>query len=158
MRPTSGRLLLVGGLVAAVVGFVVPASAYGSLPPLPWTGPALLALAAGLLTAVAVVLPRRLRGGRDASGVPIRPVEPMAVARWAALAKASSLGGALAAGGYTGFGVYTSLRVGVLDAAARDTTVAGLGLVTGVVLVLAALRLESVCRARPPSDGDGGPA
>ena len=152
MRPTSGRLLLGAGSGAAGLGFLLPVLAYASLPPLPWTGPGALGLAAALGLAVAEVLRVRLRGGRDARGVPVAPVDPLAVARWAALARASSLGGALAAGGYVGFGVWTSLRVATVDAAARDTVVAGLGVLAAVLLVLAALRLETVCRAPASRD------
>ena len=57
---------------------------------------------------------------------------------------------------WAGVLLHVGPAVGRLAAAAGDTLTAAIGLVLSVGLVLAALRLESVCRV-PPSDGRDDP-
>ena len=89
---------------------------------------------------------------RDA--VPVRPVEPMLVARVAVLAQASAYAGAGFTGLWTGVLLHVGPAVGRLSSAAGDTLTAAIGAVLAVGLTAAALRLETVCRV-PPRDGSG---
>jgi hypothetical protein len=84
----------------------------------------------------------------------VRPVEPLLVARVAVLAQASAWVGAGFAGLWLGVLLHVGPAVGRLSAAAGDTLTAALGAVLAVGLVVAALRLEAVCRV-PPRDGRG---
>ncbi len=90
----------------------------------------------------------RLRGD-----VGSKPILPIAVARMAALAKASSLAAALVGGLSAGFLIYVS---GSLDKTAprSDALVAASTLVAAILLVMAALYLERGCRV-PADDQDG---
>lgn len=157
MAPTRIRTLILAGLVCAIgVRLLLPLF-YADIPPLPWTGvPALL-----ILTVAEALSGRNLRArlhGRS-QGTPIHPI---AVARMAALAKASSLAAAIFAGLSAGFVAYV---VGSLDKIAyRDDAVVAAGtLAAAIALTAAALYLENSCRV-PPSDeepestaGAGGP-
>lgn len=80
-----------------------------------------------------------------------RPVDPIAVARLAALAKASSPVGAIMTGGYAGFLVHVWHVAG--PQADADTVTAALGTGFGIVLTVCALILERVCRVKTPPDG-----
>jgi hypothetical protein len=60
--------------------------------------------------------------------------------------------GALALGGYAGFLFYVAQTESA--AAHRDTRTAALGMGCSLVLVVAALLLERVCRVKPPTDDE----
>lgn len=79
-----------------------------------------------------------------------RPIHPIAVARLAALAKASSPVGALMGGAYAGFLIHVSRIDG--PQAGTDTVTAALGTGFGLALVVCALVLERVCRVQTPPD------
>ncbi len=112
MKPTKIRTLALAALVCAMLAWLLLRLVYASLPPLPWTGvPALLLLA--LAEAVSGRNVRaRLRGGGGTQ------IPPIAVARMAALAKASSLAAAVLGGLAAGFLVYV---LGSLDKPAFRT-------------------------------------
>jgi hypothetical protein len=99
-------------------------------------------------------------GNRPASAAPalspVRPVEPLLVARIAVLAQASAWVGAGFAGLWAGVLAYVASAVGDLKAASGDTVTSALGLGFSLALVVSALWLESVCRV-PPGGDDRGP-
>ena len=142
MTPTRVWSLAVVGAVCAAGSWLLLRVVYSDLPPLPWTGvPALL-----LLAIAEGWSGRNLRArirGRRAS----KPIMPIAVARMAALAKASSLAAALIGGLSAGFLIYV---LGSLDKAAprNDALTAGSTLAAAVLLAVAALYLERGCQVR----------
>jgi hypothetical protein len=152
MRPTKLRTLALAALVCAVLAWLVLHLAYASLPALPWTGvPALL-----LLAIAEAVSGRSVRARLRGRGTPIPPI---AVARMAALAKASSLAAALIGGLAAGFLIYV---LGSLDKPAfrTDAITAGVTLGSAMALAAAALYLEQGCRVptrRDEDDGSGEP-
>lgn len=116
------------------------------LPPLPWTVPvALLFLAAGIAVS-AQGLRRRLRGDVDS-----RPVDPLAAARMAALAKASSHAGAVLAGIYLGLAAFFLTAVSGEFRRGR-LLLCALSVLGALALVAAGLLLESVCRVKTLDD------
>ncbi len=147
MSPTRPWTLLAVAAVCAVGTWLVVRARFGGLPMLPWTAvPALL-----LLAAAEAVSGRNLRArieGRRRG----KPLAPMAVARMAALAKASSVGGAAFGGLAAGFLAYT---LGLLDLTVPrgDAINAGATVASAAILVAAALYLERCCRA-PSRDTD----
>jgi Protein of unknown function (DUF3180) len=153
VTPTRVWSLVALGAVCAVASWLGLRVAYSSLPPLPWTGvPALL------LLAIAESWSGRNLRARLRGRVGSKPIVPIAVARMAALAKASSLAGALVGGLTAGFLIYV---LGSLDKSTprSDAFAAGCTLASAVLLVLAALYLERGCLARPlDQDDDGRPA
>ena len=144
MTPTKARTLVLTALVCAVGMWLLLRQVYTSLPPLPWSGvPAL-----GLLAIAEAITGRNVRARLAGRGTPIPPI---AVARIAALAKASSLAAALIGGLAAGFLIYVA---GSLDKPAyrSDAVVSGATLGAAALLIAAALYLEAGCRVPPGPD------
>ncbi len=149
MEPTKPRQLLMAAIACAVLAWLLVAISFTSLAPLPWTlVPALL-----LCALAEAITGRNLRARiRGAAGA--KPVQPMIVPRFVALAKASSLAGAVFAGLAAGAAVYVSGSLGK-PVPRHDAITAGITLVASLALVVAALYLERSCRApKPPQDDD----
>jgi uncharacterized protein DUF3180 len=149
MKQTRPWTLVAVAAACALVVWLIVRLTFTTLPPLPWTAvPALLilAIAEGFSGRN---LRARIQGRRGG-----KPLAPIAVARMAALAKASSLGGAVFGGFGAGFLVYT---LGKTDKVVprNDAIAAGATLASAILLVAAALYLERSCRApTPPDDED----
>ena len=86
MRPTSLSMLVVAALAAAAVGWLLLSVFYAQMPRLPW-------LPIIVLTALAIA--EAILAQNTAARIQHKPgaprVDPLAVARYAVLAKASSL-------------------------------------------------------------------
>ena len=161
--PVRRRDLAVLALGLAVAAWLLVRAWYGDLPPLDWWLPAPLAVLAlaealgarTLRTRLTAQREARTRAGTPAAAsrnVPVRPVEPMLVARLAVLAQASAYVGAVFAGVWAGVLAHVAPSVGRLQAAAGDTVAALIGVVGSAALVAAALWLESACRVPPEDD------
>jgi uncharacterized protein DUF3180 len=158
MTPTRARWLLALGLGTAVLTWLVLRQFYTDLAPLPWTPvPTLLLL--GVVEAWAGRGLRARLAGRDRAGqngnrpaVRTRPLSPIAIARTAALAKASAHAGAVVAGLGAGFAVY--LAGSLSKSAPRTDLFPALGMFAGaMVLIAGALYLERSCRVpKEPDD------
>ncbi|MFB4320135.1 DUF3180 domain-containing protein [Actinomadura sp. 21ATH] len=147
MRATRPAFLLALVVVAAAITWAVLDTAYVSLPPLPWTAvPTLLLLALGEGFSGWNVL-RRLRRKPGT-----RPVEPMVVARMAALAKASAHAAAVLGGVFGGFAL--ALADSLDKQTPREDFVVSVGtFLSAMVLVGAAFFLEYACRVpKDPED------
>ena len=145
MRPTSISVLIVAALVAAAVGWLLLSFFYNDWPAPPWLPViviAALAIAEGVLAQNTAARVQRKRGAPR--------VEPLAVARFAVLAKASSLAGALYAGycaGLLAFYVFEPTKF------AREAVPAvAAGVIASVALIGAALWLERSCRVPDQND------
>ena len=139
LRPTSISVLIVAGLGAAALGWLLLSFTYQSLPDLPWSPVAALFVLAIAEGSLAQNTSARIQHRRGAL-----PVDPLAVARYVALAKASSLVGALSAGFSAGLLAWLAMEP--TEAAHNDLPVAGAGLVGAAALIGAALWLERSCR------------
>jgi Protein of unknown function (DUF3180) len=168
LKPVRRRDLGVLALGLAVATWLVVRASYGDLPTLDWWLPTPLAVLAVAEALGARTLRARLtalRAARSRSGTPtaasadapVRPVEPMLVARLAVLAQASAYVGAVFAGVWAGVLAHVGPQVGRLQAAGGDTVTAVVGIACSAALVAAALWLESACRV-PPSSIDDEPA
>jgi uncharacterized protein DUF3180 len=153
MTPTSVRRLALVALATAVITYLIVQLVYGQLPEVPTYAPATLVFLAVAEGVTAASIRARL-AGRPGT----RPIEPMAVAQLAALAKASALAGGLIAGGYLGLFGYTLQH---LDRRvySHDSVASGFGVAAAVLLVVAALLLERACRHPdvPPGDDNAPP-
>jgi hypothetical protein len=149
MKPTRTRTLLAVAAVCAAVAWLAVRATFASLPRLPWTtAPLLLLLAFGEWW-----MGRNLRDRMRDPGSG-KPIDAIAVARTAALARASSAAAAAFGGLALGFLIYVG---GYLDKAIprADALVATVTLASAAALAAAALYLEHCCRApRPPDDAD----
>ncbi|PZG42158.1 DUF3180 domain-containing protein [Spongiactinospora gelatinilytica] len=140
MKPTKPLPLVGIFVVVGLLTWALLQRSYSMLPTVPWTAiPTVLLLAAGeLISGVGTRNRIRRRPGT-------KPVEPLAVARLAALAKASAYAGAVFGGVFAGFVLHV---MQMLEQAIplRDFYVTGGSLLACVALVCAALFLEYCCR------------
>jgi hypothetical protein len=147
MGPTKPSVLLVAGLAAAAAGWLLLSFWYARMPALPW----LPTITVATLAVVEGMLAQNTRARIERR--PGQPrVDPLAVARYAVLAKASSLAGAIFAGFSAGLLAWLALEP---TRAARDDVPAAIGgVVASLALVGAALWLERSCRVpeRPEDD------
>lgn len=150
MGPTNPAALVVAALAAAALAWLLISFSYRHLPPLPWL-PVITLTGLAVLEGYAAANTRARidrRPGRE-------PVDPLAVARFVVLAKASALAGAIFAGFYAGVSGW--LLVERTRAAGDDLPAAIGGLISALALVAAALWLERACRVpeRPDEEPDG---
>ncbi len=155
MGPTSLATLTVAGLAAAAVAWLLVSAYYGDLPTLPWLPTVTLAALAVFEGYVAINTKARIerRPGHE-------PVDPLAVARYVVLAKASSLAASIFAGFYAGILAWLLVerfRSEPISAISEDIPRAIGGVVASLALVAAALWLERSCRVpeHPEDDTDG---
>lgn len=141
MRPTRWWQLVAVAAIAGAAAYLVTRTSYESLP-----APNVYAEIWIALLAVAELYIAAATRSRLAGRPGTRPINPLLVARQAALAKASSVVGAVVSGVYAGFlGYVVQLSS---PAATRDTRAGALGVAFGLVLIGAALVLEHVCRVK----------
>lgn len=152
VHPSSPVLLVAAGLVAAAGGWVLFDKFYGELPSLPLTPGAILVVFA-IVEGIVALTTRRWIERRPRS----RPISPLAVARFVAVAKASSAAGALFTGAYAGALAFLVPRSGEVLAAAADVLPAAVGAFGAVLFLAAALWLEHSCRIPPQPDDDESP-
>jgi hypothetical protein len=156
MTPTQGRWLVTLGVASALVVWLLLRHVYASLAPLPWTPvPTLLILAVAEAWAGRGL--RARLAGRDraaqngAGGSRLRPLPPIAIARIAALAKASAHAAAVIAGLAAGFVIYLAGSLNKPIPHGDVFSAAGT-FVGAIALVAGALYLERSCRVPNPPD------
>jgi hypothetical protein len=166
VTPVRRRNLAVLAVGLSVASWFVVRAVYGSIPRLDWW----LAVPIGVLAVAEALGTRTLRARlkaerearrsperRPATGSrttgPVRPVDPLLVARLAVLAQASAYAGAVFLGIWLGVLLYVAPQLHRLQAATGDLVAALVGVGCAGGLVLAALWLESACQV-PPSEGD----
>jgi hypothetical protein len=157
LRPTNPATLVVAALVAGALAWFAFGRYWRDIPDLnAATGLALAGLAVVELFTARSTWARIQR--RPRSG----PLNPLLVARFVVLAKASSLGAAIFAGAYGGVAVWAISERNELRVASGNVVPAVVGVIGALVLVVAALLLERACRVplRPPDEdeedvGDG---
>ncbi|WP_446220836.1 DUF3180 domain-containing protein [Micromonospora sp. IBHARD004] len=149
MGPTRISTLVVAALAAAAVAWLLISGFYYDVAPrLPWLPVVTLAGLAVLEAYAAVNTRGRIEGRRPGR----EPVNPLLVARFVVLAKASALAGAIFAGFYAGMTAW--LFVERTNAAVDDRPAAGAGLLASLALVGAALWLERACRVPEQEDDE----
>ncbi len=149
VRPTDVWTLVVAGLAAVALAWLVVSRYYGDIPKIPWL-PAFTVFALAIGEAVLARTTKARIDRRPGAA----PVEPLAVARYVALAKASSMAGSIFAGFYVGLLAWLLAQRGRLTAASGDIAPTAAGVVAALALVAAALWLERACRVpkRPEDD------
>ncbi len=153
MKPTKIWIVLLVAAACAAVSWLVLGVVYRSLPPLPWSGVPTLLIAA-LAEAYSGMLLRARIHRRPGT----KPVQAIAVARMAALAKASVYAAAVIGGVAGGFLLYVA---GSLDKAfpRRDAFAAVGTFLAAAFLAAAALYLEFCCRVpKQPDEHETRPA
>ena len=158
MTPTRSRTLVALAVVCAVAAWLLLGQFYSALPALPWTAVPTLLLLAVVEGWSGRTIRERIRGqrvGQKNVGPQvrrIRPLPPIAVARTAALAKASAHAAAVIAGLAAGFALYVAGSLA--KTVPRGDAFAAFGTFIGAVaLATAAVYLERSCRV--PDDPAG---
>lgn len=152
MGLTRSRDLAAGVLAAAVVSYLFIRLLYRYLPPITlWTGLSLFAVAVAE-AAWGLSVRGRIRDGQI--GVGGTRLNPLAVARSVAVAKASAWVGALALGWWTGVLAYLLPRRTELRVAAADTPGVAVAALSALLLVVAALWLQHCCRSPEDANTD----
>lgn len=149
MGTTRPSTLVVAVLSMAALAWLLIDRFYGSMPQLPWLPP-LTMIGLSIVEMVAARQTRVRIEHRAGAG----PVEPLLVARYVVLGKASALAGALFGGVYAGLTSWLLTQRGILEQAANDLPPAVAGTVGSFALVAAGLLLEYACRVPPPPDDD----
>ncbi|MEO5875374.1 MAG: DUF3180 domain-containing protein [Streptosporangiaceae bacterium] len=150
MKASRPAHLLAFVLVPAILVWVLLRVTYASLPPLPWTAVPTLLLVG--LAEMVTGLNTRARIHHRESAEKSKPIDPLAVARLAALGKASAHAAAVLAGTFLGFVAYLG---GELDKSTprSDFIVSAGTFLAALALVGAALFLEYCCRVpKDPED------
>ena len=152
MGPTRNRDLLLAAVAAGGLGYLAIQLLYRYFPPITlWTGLSLLAVAVAEAW-WAVSVRGRIRDGRI--GVGAGRLDPLAVARTVAVAKASAWVGALMFGWWLAVLGYLLLRRTELRVAAADAPGAFAAATSAFALVAAALWLQHCCKS--PGEPAGG--
>lgn len=152
MGLTRKRDLAAAVLAVAAVSYLFIRLLYGDFPPITvWTGLSLFAVA--LAEAVwGVSVRRRIRDGQV--GVGAGRLNPLAVARSVAVAKASAWVGALALGWWAGVLAYVLPRRTELRVAAADTPGVAVAALSALLLISSALWLQYCCTSPGEPDVD----
>lgn len=152
MGLTRKRDLAAAVLAVAAVSYLFIRLLYGNFPPITvWTGLSLFAVA--LAEAVwGVSVRRRIRDGQV--GVGAGRLNPLAVARSVAVAKASAWVGALALGWWAGVLAYVLPRRTELRVAAADTPGVAVAALSALLLISSALWLQYCCTSPGEPDVD----
>jgi hypothetical protein len=150
VKPTRYSVLIVIATIACGASYALTSAFYSDLPSLPIIGPIFLVVLAAAEGYTAATTSARLAGKPRT-----QPIHPLTVARIAALAKSTSPVAALFVGGYTGF----LIHVARLESpqASSDVRTAAIGVAASMLLVVAALAMERVCRVKPPKSPDTSP-
>lgn len=148
MKPSRPGVLAGVLVLCAILSWALLKSFYSSLPKMPWT-----AVPTVLLLAVGEAYSGWMTKARIERKPDTKPVEPLAVARLAALAKASAYAGAIFGGVFAGFVLYTAPLLDQ-EVPRQDFLIAGGSFVACVVLVCAALFLEYCCKVPKDPEED----
>lgn len=153
LRPTRATTLILAALVTAGLAWLGMRRYFGDVPDINWL-PGLTLAGLAVVEAIAARTTRARIEQRPRAGA----LNPLLVARFAVLAKASSLAGSIFAGAYGGVAAWALSEQGVLRAADANLAPSIAGLVGSLALVAAALLLERACRVPDqPDDTEEGP-
>jgi uncharacterized membrane protein YedE/YeeE len=163
MKPTRPLTLLGVFVVALALSYGVMHlwDSLGTPPGVPGSAPVTVSLIAVVVLAIGLALRSRLVAQRELARDPaarlrgerVRPVDPIAAARAAVLAKAAAMVGALVVGAYLG---YALVLIDDLSNPVRRSRaiVCGYAVAAGVALVVVALFLEHVLKVPPSDEGN----
>lgn len=150
-RTNITALVGVAGFFAAAA-LILVRRFYGSwqtISPL-WSLP--LWAVAAMCAFLTVMVRRRRKEGRV--GLDRSQINPMMMANFMVIAKASAWSGAIIGGWFLGLAVWVLPRMNTLTAAQADLPGVIAGTLGGVALAVAGVILERSCEVSPPAEGE----
>lgn len=150
LEPTRPSTLIVAALAATAFAWIGISNFWNELPTLPWLPPLTL-IGLAIFEGFEAYSTRNRIARKSGAG----PLQPLVVARYAVLAKASALAASIFGGLYVGVSSWLLTQRGVLAKVSDNLPQALLGVAGAVVLVAAALWLERSCRVPPAPRGEG---
>lgn len=148
MEPTRPATLVIAALATTALAWIAISNFWNSLPTLPWLPPLTL-IGLAIFEGIEAYSTRNRILRKEGAG----PLQPLVIARYAVLGKASALVAALFGGMYLGMSTWLLTQRGVLAKVSENLPQALLGVAGSIVLIAAALWLERSCRV-PPTDRD----
>lgn len=152
MKRTSLAALIGIGVFTAAATAILTTRFYGSMMSIPVTVSATL----WLMVAVCLGLTWKVDKATDEHhgiGLDNSQLNPLTIAQFMLVGKASAWTGAIVGGLYAGVAVYVIPNAGTLVAASDDLVGVLASAVGGVAMSVAGLRLERHCETPPPPDG-----
>ncbi len=151
------NLTALGGTALFVLAgeAIVTPSFYGSV----YAIPVSVSFTLWIMAAICVGLTLKVRGakaeGTHGIGLDNSQLNPMTVANFMLLGKASAWTGTIVGSAYGGIGIYVLAHLGQLSAASEDLPGVIACVTGGLALAVAGLVLERNCEVPPPPDGAG---
>ena len=152
MKRTSIGALVGVALFVAAAAAILTTRFYGSMLAIPAT----VSISLWAMALVCVLLTLKVRGAKDDEhgiGLDNSQLNPMTIAQFLLVGKASAWTGAIVGGAYAGMAVYVVPRAGELVAAAGDLAGVVASTLGGAAMCVAGVVLERHCEVPPPSDG-----
>lgn len=151
-RTPIAALVALAGFCAAAT-FILVRRFYGMLNAVDLTFSMPLWIVAAVCLFIAYMVKKRREEGKI--GLDRSQLNPLLVANFLLLGKASAWSGAVFGGIFAGMAVFVAPRVATLLAAEADMPGVLSGMLGGVALAVAGLVLEHSCEVSPPTDGEG---
>lgn len=150
-RTSVGQLVAVAVATAIGVG-ILTWRFYGNMVSVHWG----VSITLWLVAVICYFAARRVKADLEDNNIGLdrSQLDPLTVAMFVALAKASAWTGAIVGGVYLGMASYVVPYASRLEAAASDLPGVLTSLGGAVALVVAALYLERHCETPPPPDGE----
>ena len=152
MKRTSLGALIGVGIFMAAAAAILTTRFYGSMMSIPVTVSATL----WLMVVVCLGLTLKVDKATDEDhgiGLDNSQLNPMTIAQFMLVGKASAWTGAIVGGLYAGVAVYVIPNAGTLVAASDDLVGVLASAIGGIAMSAAGLRLERHCETPPPPDG-----
>ena len=152
MTRTSIGALIGTALFVAAAAAILTTRFYGSMLAIPAT----VSISLWAMALVCVLLTLKVRGAKEDEhgiGLDNSQLNPMTIAQFLLVGKASAWTGAIVGGAYVGMAVYVVPRAGELVAAAGDLVGVVTSALGGAAMCVSGVVLERHCEVPPPTDG-----
>ncbi|KQB86192.1 DUF3180 domain-containing protein [Corynebacterium lowii] len=153
MKRTSLKALGAAGVFVAALAAIATWRFYGVLGAIPVTVSVTLWVMAVVCLYLALKVRSRRKDGRI--GMDRSQLNPVMVAQFLVVGKASAWTGSLVGGAYVGMGIYILPQAGRLVAAANDVPGVVASALGGIALAAAGVFLERNCEVSPPPGSEG---